>query len=350
MDREGNRFGIEAVEVDIGGGQSITIGLFRPQDAPGVAALFRDVYGDGYPVKRFYDPEAMVEAHETGDNYSLTARRGDGTVVGHMALFRSAPHPGLYECGAGLVLPEYRSAGLSRMLLTELYERVAPGLGVDGVWGEAVCNHTIIQKAVSLFRNVETGLEVDLMPAEAYEQEQSAPGRVASLVCFRDYRPRHHTVYLPPSHEAPLRYVYQVLEEGRTLEISREPLPPQASSRATTRTFAFARVSRIEVTAVGGDFDACMEELEQELLAQPTWVIQAHLSLACPSVGEAAQALSRRGYFLGGVLPRWFDDDALLMQKIYGSPDWDGIRLFSDRAREILRLVRADWERVRKGQ
>ncbi len=348
MGREGNRFGIEPVEVDIGGGQSITIGLFRPQDAPGVAALFRAVYGDGYPVKRFYDPEALIAAHETGDNYSLTARKSDGTVVGHMALFRSAPHPGLYESGAGLVLPEYRSAGLSRMLLTRLYEQVAPDLGVDAVWGEAVCNHTIMQKAVSPLRNVETGIEVDLMPAEAYEQEQSASGRVASLVCFRDYRPRHQTVYLPPSHEAPLRYIYEVLEEGRTLEISREPLPSHVPTRTWTRTFGFARVSRIEVTAVGGDFDACMEALEQELLAQPTWVIQVHLNLACPWVGEAVKALSRRGYFLGGVLPRWFDEDALLMQKIFGSPDWDGIRLLSDRAREILRLVRADWERVRK--
>ena len=74
-------------------------------------------------------------------------------------------------------------------------------------------------------------------------------------------------------------------------------------------------------------------------------VIQVWLNLACPWVGQAVETLRDRGYFLGGALPRWFDNDGLLMQKILKRPDWDGICLYTDRASEILRFVRADWER-----
>lgn len=57
-------------------------------------------------------------------------------------------------------------------------------------------------------------------------------------------------------------------------------------------------------------------------------------------------ALLRRGYFLGGVLLRWFDVDGMLMQKIVGRPNWEGIKLYSAKAKRLLELARADWEDV----
>ncbi len=32
--------------------------------------------------------------------------------------------------------------------------------------------------------------------------------------------------------------------------------------------------------------------------------------------------LREKGFFLGGVLPQWFDDDGLLMQKVLFTPDF----------------------------
>jgi hypothetical protein len=62
-------------------------------------------------------------------------------------------------------------------------------------------------------------------------------------------------------------------------------------------------------------------------------------------VGQAVDVLRKRGYFLGGILPRWFDVDGMLMQKITGRPNWEGIQLFSDRAKKILELIKKDWEK-----
>ena len=40
--------------------------LFQPQDAAGVVALYREVYGESYPVAEVYDPKALVRQEEEG--------------------------------------------------------------------------------------------------------------------------------------------------------------------------------------------------------------------------------------------------------------------------------------------
>mgnify|MGYP000993616237 FL=1 len=91
MDDRKRLFGIEPEEQAIGDGETVIVGLFRKEDGPGIARLFKTVYGDGYPVRRFYSPDGLLEAHDSGESFSLTARKADGAVIGHMALFRSSP-------------------------------------------------------------------------------------------------------------------------------------------------------------------------------------------------------------------------------------------------------------------
>ena len=297
-------------------------------------------------MKRFYDPRDLLAALEMGENYSIVARKESGDIVGHMALLRSSPYPGLYECGAGLVLPEYRKAGVSLMMFDHLYERLAPQLGVEAVWGEAVCNHVYVQKAVMRHKHVETGLEVDLMPEETYAKEKISSGRVASLLVFRTYVSRPHTVYIPPVYENVFRFLYSELDDRRTFDISRAQAPAGVPSHGSALVFEFAGVARINVSAIGEDFESYLNTLENETIPAGIKVIQVYLNLACPWVAHAVEVLRSRGYFIGGILPRWFDDDGMLMQKIVGTPGWEGIRLFSDRAEEMLRVLRHDWEEV----
>ncbi len=59
--------------------------------------------------------------------------------------------------------------------------------------------------------------------------------------------------------------------------------------------------------------------------------------------------LRRKGYFLGGLLHRWFDEDGLLMQKLLCPPDLDGIHLQSERWHQTLEMVEQDWGRAQSG-
>jgi hypothetical protein len=330
--------------------EAFEIDSFRPEDAEGIATLFKAVYGEGYPVRIFYDPEALTEANAAGTYYSIVARNADDKVVGALHLFRSAPYEALYELGSGLVLQEYRRLGLNKRLFEFVFEQWIPRQeGIEEAWGEPVCNHVTNQKSVVDFHFIETAFEVALMPAEAYDKEKSASGRVAAFSAFRCYRPKPHDVYLPAIYEKELAFLYSALDDQRTIRISDQILPSSVGSRADMTVFDFAGVCRIAVRSIGSDFDTCMGKIETQAFDQKVVVLQAWLKLGCPHVGAAVDVLRDRGYFLGGLLPRWFGEDGLLMQKIMIDPDFEAVQLYSDRAKQIFAMVQTDWLRTRAG-
>jgi hypothetical protein len=327
-------------------GQDWEVDLFRPEDAEGVVQIFRSVYGAGYPVRTYVDPQRLIEENAARRTISSVARTQRGDVVGHNALFNSAVHPGTYETGAGAVHAAYRGGkGIFTRMVDHGLEVAKTFPLVNAVFGEPVCNHVYSQKLTEKAGFVLRALEVDLMPAGAYEKEASAAGRVAAFLTFRTFRPRPHTVYLPAVYPEVLSFLYEGLDDERDFRLSAENIPPTTTSDIRPQVFDFAGVARVAVHEPGTNFAAELEQLEKELQDKCILVIQVWLNLACPWVGEAVETLRDRGYFLGGALPRWFDSDGLLMQKILKKPDWDGISLYTDRAAQILKLVRADWER-----
>lgn len=79
------------------------IDLFKPDDAPGVTQLFREVYGDRYPVKIVYNHEELVAAFEKSEYIPVIARTKDNRIVGFTFHYRPAPYKGLYELGQARV-------------------------------------------------------------------------------------------------------------------------------------------------------------------------------------------------------------------------------------------------------
>lgn len=328
-------------------GTDFVTDFFRPEDAEGIVRLFQTVYGDGYPIRLFYDPQAIISANADGSYYSLVARLPDGEVIGAQHLYRSAPYPALYEWGVGLVLKQYRSAGVFSRLAAFLHDEFLPKTPqIEEVFGEAVCNHTHMQQAVLRCGYRETALEVALMPAEAYHKEQSAAGRVATLNSFRCCSPKPHRIYLPAAYDAVLREIYDGLDDARELVPAFGALQQGRATRAEMTIFDFAQVARIVVHEAGDDLCERVVALESEATSRKAVVFQVWLNLAEPCVGTAVEVLRESGHFFGGALPRWFDGDGLLMQKLLCPPDFDDIVLASDRANRLLEVIRSDWKRV----
>lgn len=328
-------------------GQSFEVDIFRPADALGVTRLFQAVYGDGYPIKTFLIPERLIEENAAGRIISSVARTPKGDIVGHNALYNSAPYNGIYEIGAGLVLPEYRRRdGMFVKLSAHGMDVAAKKFTVELIYGEPVCNHCITQKAAVSFGYVTHAVEVDLMPAQAYQKAQSASGRVATILDFKTLQPKPHTVYLPAVYGETMRFIYSGLDDSRDIALSVKNLPDEQTTELNVQIFDFARVARITVTEAGAYFGRAFDKHEQAVLEKGMAVVQVWLKLSWPWSGRVADALRERGYFLGGVLPRWFDTDGMLMQKIVGQPNWAEIKLYTARAKKLLELVQADWENV----
>lgn len=327
--------------------EPFTVASFRPEDADGIVRLFRDVYGEGYPIRLFYDPAAITAANDEGRYYSIVARTNAGKVIGVTHLFRSGPCKSLYEVGLGLVLKEYRNSGATIRLMDFLFSEFVPrNPHIEEIFGEAVCNHPYMQKTITRFHFVETAIEVALMPAEAYTREKSAQGRVATLNVFHCYKPKPHRIFLPPAYERELRGIYDRLDDTRDAVVSEGEIPGATPTRADLTVFDFARVARIAVPEIGGDFPNRLSALEGEALAKNTVVFQVWLNATEPWVGAAVDLLRERGYFFGGLLPRWFDGDGLLMQKLLCPPDFEGIVLVSDFAKQLLEFIKEDWRRA----
>ena len=316
--------------------------------AEGIVRLFKAVYGDGYPIKIFYDAEALTRANVTGEYYSIVARTASGEVVGVQHLYRSAPYKGLYETGAGLVLKKYRNLGvITRLMRFGCNEWVPKQKNIEEAFGEPVCNHTHMQRMVEGLAFCITALEVALMPAEAYDRERSASGRVATLLVFRCYRPRPHQVFLPKAYEQEMRFLYSEVDDARDLMVSDRDLSRNESSEGKMTVFDFPRVARIAIHRIGADFEVYLGDLEKRALDQKLIVVQVWIPLSVPWTGPAVDILRSKGYFFGGILPRWFDEDGMLMQKLLVGPNFEGIQLYSDHAKKIVDIIKEDWERTR---
>lgn len=329
-------------------GQSWEIDLFRARDAQGIVQLFHTVYGSDYPVKTFMDADLLREENAAGKTISSVARTSKGDIVGHVALFRSAPFEHLFEVLAGLVLPAYRSGAIMSKLMTHSQDVAAEKFGVEVIFGEPVCNHVHLQKITLNQGWVTCALEVDLMPAAAYAEEKSASGRVSTLVGFKFRKPSHRKVYVPDAYREMLHFIYKDLGDEREFAPSVAELPSSPPTRIEAQIFDFAQVARLTLHEAGQDLDKALETSEKAALDKGVIVFQVWVKLSWPWIDQIVQRLRSRGYFAGGALPRWFDEDGFLMQKILARPNWEGIQIYSDRARKILEMIRADWERTQE--
>lgn len=323
-------------------GEEYTARYFEPADGPGVARLFYAVYGDGYPIDTYYIPERLAEANRQGTIRSAVARTVSGEVVAHVAFYRSSPpNPRLYEYGVGLTLPSYRST-MAFFRITQLLMQLVGKDGIDGIFGEAVCNHTITQKLSRHAKCLETAVEPALMPAEAYTTEWDGIGRVGCLVYSRVDIDQHRTLFLPACYQQQLRFILDGLHLDRDLVVAGTTVPSGEAAIEVQR-FDFAGVARCTVTRPGADLPGRLHDLEEELQAAKFALIQVFVDLGQPWAGGVVEQVRGQGYALGGLLPIWFETDGLLLQKHLVDPNFEGMKILSDRGRALVDLINNEW-------
>lgn len=325
--------------------QKYSVRLLQPEDAWGAAQCFFAVYGAEYPFAIYYIPERLLEENRRKNVYSVVARAENGDIIGYGALFRSsAYYSRLYEIGQYIVVPEYRNTFVAFKIQEFIINHVIPTADVDGYFGESVCHQVVTQKFGALGKANEIAIEIGLMPWEAYKNQDFPHERISALLQFRSIKDKAYDVYVPKEYAAALEYILSGLEVKRNLIPSKAKIPTDLTTKISTQFFDFAQVVRFNVQAVGADFPEALSTALRQSQRKGMQVTQFFVNLAEPWSGRAVSLLRQQGFFFGGFLPRWFDTDGLLMQKVLTPPNFEAVRLYSERAHEILDYIRQDLE------
>lgn len=326
---------------DIEPGQKVEIGLFRPEDAEGVARLYFAIYGDNFPMDYVYDPEQIAAANAGPDLYHFVGRTPRGEVVGVSALFRIAPNPKIMESGGLMILPEYRGGFLVMNLSKITLDIVPEEQNLAAVFAQSVCDHLMTQKLARRFGYHQFALELEAMPPRPEGSIDGVGGRISLLNELRIYRDAPHAVHLPACHAEFMDAAYAQWGLAREFHDGK---PPEGATQSEVQRMDTAALVKLLVAAPGADLTEAIEAFEAGHPGRHAYHL--HLPLAHAGTPAAVETARKHGYFYGGVLPMWTGTDVLMLQKLAVAPDFSLPRLLSDKARELMAYIQTDWAAV----
>jgi len=317
-------------------------------NAKDVGFVFRSVYGDDFPVKDVYESDTLLREITAGRVTAFLAFDRQDQPAGYVSLFKSAPNPRLWEAGNMVVHPAYKLTKLSS-ILSKLYfsPETLKHADCDGIFGEAVCHHYASQVGSVKSGMRDCAIELDQMSGDSFKEHQEMATRRVSCVfnCLEISEP-DKAVYVPAEYYEVVRNLAQTLKP-RTFLLADAPLPSAGATITQDTYFAAARTWKVAIWEIGADWQTFLDELLTEAATRQVISLQIALNTASPTLGAAVGIMRERGFFLGGLLPRWFGGDGLLMQKVLGAkPDFDRMKLYSKPAKELLAFIRADREAV----
>lgn len=312
-----------------------------------VPGLFRAIYGDAFPVQYVYHADLIMAEIEGGRLDASIAFDAVGNPAGYIALYKNAPNPQLWEGGNLLVLPGSAGSNLAWLLVQHYAQpENIPATGSDGIFGEAVCHHYFTQMGGVKCGFGDYALMLDQVNGASFQEHGPETERVACLLQFLEQSDPPDLCYLPEQYLEPLQKLLTPLLPRTALPGS-APLPVTGETASSDVWFSDAGTWRISVSSLGADWPAFLDQLLEQARQRQAVSLQVVLSAGLDCTTAAVQEMRQRGFFLGGLFPRWFGSDGIALQQVLGKePDYDGIKLYSPVARELLGFIQTDRESV----
>ena len=316
-------------------------------NADKVATIFRVLYGEDFPVRDVYQPEVLWREIEAGRLAAALAIDGAKRPVGYISFFTPSPNPRLWEAGNLLVDPDYAHTNVAGMLTGFYFNPQHSELqNCDGIFSQAVCCHYYTQVSGNKAGLVDCALELDLLDGASFKDGKSnkaAMPRVSCVLSFKELsNPAVAPQYLPVRYEEKLRQIAAPLSPRKFLS-STESLPLAGDTVRVDKYYELAKSWKVAVSSIGGDWASVVAELLADAKRRDLVSLQVVLNTACPAIGAAIEMLRTQGFFFGGLAPRWFGADGVMMQQLFDSePDYENTKLYSPEAKDLLAFIRED--------
>ena len=310
-----------------------------------IPEIFRSVYGDSFPVKYVYQPELLTKELQQARLSAALAFDATGQPAGYISIFHSAPNVRLWESGNLVVVPAYRQSEVAELLVAAVNTDgfLYAAQDSDGLFREAVCCHYYSQVSSIKTGFADFALALDQLDGPSFRDNQTGSARVSCMINFSEGSPPRQQVFIPAVYGNMLdRLFLQLRPRIRSDAVA--PLPQDASrTRSEDHYYESAQTWKVAVWEVGSDWPAFTADLLAEANRRNVISLQITLNMACPFIGAAVDVLRAQGFFFGGLAPRWFDADGLLMQQVFGyETEYALTKLYSPTAKELLSFIRAD--------
>jgi hypothetical protein len=325
--------------------QDVVIKKVDQSCAAAVPGVFRAIYGDAFPVQYVYNADLIMAEIEGGRLDASLAFGAGAEPVGYVALYKNAPNPQLWEGGNLLVMPGSAGNNLAWLLLQHYAQpENTPTVGSDGIFDEAVCHHYFTQMGGVKCGFGDYALMLDQVNGASFQEHGPETERVACLLQFLEQSDPPDLCYLPEQYLNQLQRLLTPLRP-RTVLPGSAPLPVTGETTSSETWFSDAGTWRISVSTIGINWPAFLDQLLEQARQRQVVSLQVVLSAGLDCMTAAVQEMRQRGFFLGGLFPRWFGSDGVMLQQVLGKePDYDGIKLYSPVAKQLLEFIRNDRE------
>lgn len=315
-----------------------------------VGEVFRSIYGDDFPVKDVYNPEVLCREIQAGRLASALAFSKEEQAAGYVSMFKTAPNPRIWEAGNVTVVPTFTRTDVASRLVRYCLDLIARNTAdCDGFFEESICSHYFTQVKAAKIGMVDCALELDQLDGKSLKDNKSNKANAARISCilsFQEMTDPHEPEYIPIRYNEILQQIARSLRP-RTLITSTAVLPAYAITKLEEKYYASAGTWKVAVPTVGSDWAAAVDDILNKARQRQVISLQIAINMACPQIGAAVEILRKQGFFFGGIAPRWFGTDGLLMQKLFGSKtEYEKIKLYTQTAKGLLSFIKSDRESV----
>ncbi|MDZ4821541.1 MAG: hypothetical protein SGJ20_21475 [Planctomycetota bacterium] len=316
-----------------------------PEDAVGVVACLRTIYGDSYVHTALYDPAEIIRLNETCELVSAVALDLTDRVVGHYALERTSLAV-IAETGVALVLPEHRHHQLMEDMRL-LLEKEARQLELLGLYGNVVTNHVFTQHVVERFGERPCAISLAWSPRTFHNMPEPLPQRMSELLYFKHLRrPAAMTVFVPTEHQLWCTRLYQQLDVD--VQFGTEQ-PADGVTQFAVQSNPDVQRAIIRILQVGRDLPVVLRRLMQEQQRVGAEVIFVELPLSQAATPQACRTAEALGFGFSGIAPHFAPDgDALRLQWLAEPLDYSLIQVMNPLAQELLDYVAQEQARVNR--
>ncbi len=326
--------------------ENIKLALFHPEDAQDICNIYREIYGDDFPISYVYDPEEIIKRYDGINHRTAIARSGEGEFAGMASMCRSAHNPLLYEAVQLMVKKKFRESGVAQCLADTIHNDFPEQIALDAQFIEALCNHTISQRVTVSHDFMFTGLELEWLQSVNFDNskkpEHNKPERnISLLLTFRMYSDSAHEIFIHPAYEDFVKGICRDLKATRTFR--NDIIPGMDTTENTVDIIKEAGIATLAVTKAGADLPEVLARFEAEA---KSCQLHVQIDISHPWAPWAIDIMRQKGFFLSGYLPLWFKGDGLMLQKLTVAPDFTLPRFFTQKGELIMQAVQNDYERT----